>query len=161
MEAARLISADEKIEETRHTPRLRGVQFYPVKIGEIVRARYHIVGELGYGVTSTVWLARDLSGCRHVALKIYVTSNEMGEMQDVELDAYMCIENSSINHPGRRAIRSLLDSVDIDGPDGRAAASVPCAFAPLGQRVRFQTSQSHTEITDTSDEWPLCYGAFF
>ncbi|KAG5914186.1 hypothetical protein E4U61_006019 [Claviceps capensis] len=85
----------------------------------IFRARYQIVGKLGYGVTSTVWLARDLSGCRHVALKIYVTSNEIGEMQDVELDAYMCIENSSINHPGRRAVRSLLDSFDIDGPDGR------------------------------------------
>ncbi|KAG6223538.1 hypothetical protein E4U26_004461 [Claviceps purpurea] len=65
-------------------------QFYPVKIGDIFRARYQIVGKLGYGVTSTVWLARDLSGCRHVALKIYVTSNEMGEMQDVELDAYNC-----------------------------------------------------------------------
>ncbi|KAG6155229.1 hypothetical protein E4U37_001378 [Claviceps purpurea] len=63
--------------------------------------------------------ARLPHGCRHVALKIYVTSNEMGEMQDVELDAYMCIENSSINHPGRRAIRLLRDSFDIDGPDGR------------------------------------------
>ncbi|KAG6242750.1 hypothetical protein E4U25_003057 [Claviceps purpurea] len=113
-----LISADEKIEEET-LPDYVASRFYPVKVGEIFRARYQIVGKLGYGVTSTVWLARDLSGCRHVALKIYVTSNEIGEMQDVELDAYMCIENSSINHPGRRAVRSLLDSFDIDGPDGR------------------------------------------
>ncbi|KAG5933719.1 hypothetical protein E4U60_004317 [Claviceps pazoutovae] len=116
-ESFALISANEKIEEET-LPDYVASQFYPVKI---FRARYQIVGKLGYGVTSTVWLTRDLSGCRHVALKIHVTSNEMGEMQDVELDAYVCIENSSINHPGRRAIRSLLDSVDIDGPDRRWA----------------------------------------
>ncbi|KAG6127040.1 hypothetical protein E4U38_006518 [Claviceps purpurea] len=128
IEGFALISADENIEEETFPDHVAS-QFYPVKIGDIFRARYQIVGKLGYGVTSTVWLARDLSGCRHVALKIYVTSNEMGEMQDVELDAYMCIENSSINHPGRRAIRLLLDSFDIDGPVARWAASVPCAFA--------------------------------
>ncbi|KAG6278913.1 hypothetical protein E4U47_004543 [Claviceps purpurea] len=108
IEGFALISADENIEEETFPDHVAS-QFYPVKIGDIFRARCQIVGKLGYGVTSTVWLARDLSGCRHVALKIYVTSNEMGEMQD----------NSSINHPGRRAIRLLLDSFDIDGPDGR------------------------------------------
>ncbi|KAG6092785.1 hypothetical protein E4U14_000546 [Claviceps sp. LM454 group G7] len=113
-----LISADQKIEEET-LPDYVASRFYPVKVGEIFRARYQIVCKLGYGVTSTVWLARDLSGCRHVALKIYVTSDEIGEMQDVELNAYMRIENSSINHPGRQAVRSLLDSFDIDGPDGR------------------------------------------
>ncbi|KAG6094466.1 hypothetical protein E4U30_003340 [Claviceps sp. LM220 group G6] len=48
-----LISADEKIEEET-LPGYVASQFYPAKIGEILRARYQIVGKLGYGVTSTV-----------------------------------------------------------------------------------------------------------
>ena len=36
-------------------------QFYPVRIGEVLASRYQVVGKLGYGATSTVWLARDLT----------------------------------------------------------------------------------------------------
>lgn len=35
-------------------------QFYPARIGEIFNGRYHAVCKIGYGTTSTVWLARDL-----------------------------------------------------------------------------------------------------
>lgn len=34
--------------------------YYPVNIGEVFNERYQVMGKLGYGVTSTVWLARDL-----------------------------------------------------------------------------------------------------
>lgn len=34
--------------------------YYPVHIGEVFNGRYRVIGKLGYGVTSTVWLARDL-----------------------------------------------------------------------------------------------------
>jgi len=37
----------------------RGV-YYPVKIGDVFVSKYQVVGKLGFGVTSTVWLARDL-----------------------------------------------------------------------------------------------------
>lgn len=35
-------------------------RFYPVRIGEAFNSRYQVIGKLGYGATSTVWLARDL-----------------------------------------------------------------------------------------------------
>ncbi len=35
-------------------------QYYPVHIGEVVKSRYEVVGKLGYGAYSTVWLCRDL-----------------------------------------------------------------------------------------------------
>lgn len=35
-------------------------RYYPVCIGEVLRDRYQIVGKLGFGASSTVWLARDL-----------------------------------------------------------------------------------------------------
>lgn len=34
--------------------------FYPVYIGEVLASRYRVVGKLGFGAGSTVWLARDL-----------------------------------------------------------------------------------------------------
>jgi len=53
------ISADAKIEEET-LPDYNASHFYPVRIGEILCDRYQIVGKLGFGGTSTVWLARDL-----------------------------------------------------------------------------------------------------
>lgn len=34
--------------------------FYPVKIGEVFNFNYKIATKLGFGGSSTVWLARDL-----------------------------------------------------------------------------------------------------
>lgn len=34
-------------------------EFYPAKIGAIIDSRYTILGKLGYGANSTVWLCRD------------------------------------------------------------------------------------------------------
>ncbi|KAG6285525.1 hypothetical protein E4U09_007256 [Claviceps aff. purpurea] len=113
-----VVPTDEKIEEET-LPNYVASRFDPVKIGEIFRARYQVVGELGYGVTSTVWLARDFSERRYVALKLYNTSEFSKFALENELNAYKRIENSSIEHPGRRAIRSLLDTFAIDGPDGQ------------------------------------------
>ncbi|KAG6151113.1 hypothetical protein E4U11_008007 [Claviceps purpurea] len=36
-----------------------------------------------------------------------------------ELNVFKRIENSPIDHPGRGAVRSLLDTFEIDGPNGR------------------------------------------
>jgi hypothetical protein len=53
------IPADKTIEEET-IPGYVASRYYPVQIGEIFQTRYQVVGKLGYGVTSTVWLARDL-----------------------------------------------------------------------------------------------------
>ena len=34
--------------------------YYPVRIGETFRSQYQVLGKLGYGAHSTVWLGRDL-----------------------------------------------------------------------------------------------------
>lgn len=54
-----LLDPNNKLEEEN----LRGYSpehFYPVKIGDVFRSRYQVVGKLGYGGHSTVWLCRDL-----------------------------------------------------------------------------------------------------
>ncbi|KAF3001346.1 hypothetical protein E8E13_006048 [Curvularia kusanoi] len=112
------ISADNKVEE-ENLPGYVASRYYPVRISEIFRDNYQVVGKLGYGATSTVWLARDLSKRRHVALKLFIKSESIGAEQDNELDCYKRIENTKKRHPGREAVRSLLDSFDVEGPDGQ------------------------------------------
>jgi serine/threonine protein kinase len=35
--------------------------YHPVHLGELFNNRYQIISKLGYGVYSTVWLAKDLT----------------------------------------------------------------------------------------------------
>ncbi|KAG4429982.1 hypothetical protein IFR05_014532 [Cadophora sp. M221] len=79
------IPLGEKIEEELF-PNYIASRYYPVLIGQILKDRYQIVGKLGFGASSIVWLARDLE--------------------------------SSSKHPGRGAVRELLDSFNVAGPDG-------------------------------------------
>jgi serine/threonine-protein kinase SRPK3 len=52
------IPPEEKVEET--LPDYLPARYYPVQIGEVFADRYQVVGKLGFGALSTVWLAHDL-----------------------------------------------------------------------------------------------------
>ncbi|KAI1878991.1 hypothetical protein JX265_003168 [Neoarthrinium moseri] len=115
------ISPNQKIEEETF-PDYVASRYYPAHIGETFVDRYQIVGKLGFGASSTVWLARDLrlhSHRRHVVLKLYVNSDSMGKYLDDELNTYRRMEKGSKQHPGYSAVRSLLDSFNVDGPVGQ------------------------------------------
>ncbi|KAH6716133.1 kinase-like domain-containing protein [Leptodontidium sp. MPI-SDFR-AT-0119] len=111
------IPLGERIEEELF-PDYRASRYYPVIIGQVLKDRYQIVGKLGFGASSTVWLARDLEGRRHVSLKLFVHSESLGEQLNHELSMYNRISGSSSKHPGRGAVRELLDSFNVAGPDG-------------------------------------------
>lgn len=53
------ISALKPIEEET-LPKYNPDHFYPARLDEVLDDRYKIVAKLGYGMTATVWLARDL-----------------------------------------------------------------------------------------------------
>ncbi|KAH0578358.1 hypothetical protein H2248_003972 [Termitomyces sp. 'cryptogamus'] len=113
------IQTTEPIEEED----LSGYQaewYYPVRIGEVFASRYQVVVKLGYGVTSTVWLARDLTQKKpcYIALKVYVHQDRLGSNEPTELAIYRRLKEGPENHAGRKAIRPLLDSFVITGPDG-------------------------------------------
>ncbi|KAK4866234.1 hypothetical protein LT330_008575 [Penicillium expansum] len=55
-----IIPADEKVEEQQMPDFLQQNVYLPVTIGDILLSRYQVVGKLGWGTTSTVWLVHDL-----------------------------------------------------------------------------------------------------
>jgi serine/threonine-protein kinase SRPK3 len=53
-----IINLSEVVEEERFEDFKTG-RYCPVNIGEVFKSKYQVIGKLGFGVTSTVWLARD------------------------------------------------------------------------------------------------------
>lgn len=54
-----LLRSETLIEEET-LPSYEPSHYYPVKIGDVYQSRYQVIGKLGYGAHSTVWLCRDL-----------------------------------------------------------------------------------------------------
>ena len=54
------LNPSEPVEEEK-TPDYHPSRFYPTSPGEVLNNRYQIATKLGYGSSSTVWLARDLN----------------------------------------------------------------------------------------------------
>lgn len=91
--------------------------FHPVVVGDIIDKRYTVVHKLGAGGSATVWLARDTTKSRYVALKILTAAwSESSGRREVaahrHLEKYLpVLEYASIG--------SLYDSFYVDGPNGR------------------------------------------
>ncbi|GLA57827.1 hypothetical protein AtubIFM54640_005622 [Aspergillus tubingensis] len=91
-----VIDPTEDIEEET-LPTYNVKTYYPVRLEEILDGRYQVVAKLGYGVTSTVWLGRDLSDSKHVALKIYVSGTMKSSNQ---IAVYERINTVETDHAG-------------------------------------------------------------
>ncbi|EDP49747.1 protein kinase, putative [Aspergillus fumigatus A1163] len=90
------IRPSEVLDEARFEHFKKG-QYYPANIGYVLSTKYRIIGKLGFGTTSTVWLARDL---------------------EEEFQIYKQLNQGSRQHPGRPHIRQALDIFTIPRPGG-------------------------------------------
>lgn len=96
--------------------------------------RYKIIHKLGFGYSSTVWLARDGRDKKYVALKI----KEAGiSKSHQELLTLKHISNLKSDHPGRiySAASLLLRHFWINGPNGRHLALVLQICGPSISRL--------------------------
>jgi serine/threonine-protein kinase SRPK3 len=53
------VPENQQIEEETF-PNYLAARYYPIRTGEVLESRYQVIGKLGFGAFSTVWLARDL-----------------------------------------------------------------------------------------------------
>ncbi|KAJ9212960.1 hypothetical protein DTO166G4_5464 [Paecilomyces variotii] len=116
--------------------------FYPAKPGEVLADRYQILVKVGWGVSSTVWLARDLQGHIEepedvVALKI-VNNNASSAGREREVEEHISTIDPS--HRGRSLIRTLLDSFEVKGPGGTHSCLV---YPPMRESLSMYQRRFH------------------
>ncbi|KFY42398.1 hypothetical protein V494_02421 [Pseudogymnoascus sp. VKM F-4513 (FW-928)] len=121
-----------KIEEETF-PDYVASRYYLTRIGEVIKDRYQVVGKLGFGSTSTAWLARDMNYRRYVMLKISIQASSMGKQMDDELKMYRRMEQSPKGHLGRDSVRTLLDTFYVDGPEDKHQCLV---HPPLFENIK-------------------------
>ncbi|CAG8044535.1 unnamed protein product [Penicillium nalgiovense] len=107
------VRPSEVLDEERFEKFKQG-QYYPANIGNVLIFKYQIVGKLGFGTTSTVWLARGLEGHRYVTLKIYTRDEDN---QD-EFEIYKQLNQGRSWHPGHAHVRKALDIFTIPPSGG-------------------------------------------
>ena len=102
--------------------------YHPLQLGDdLSNKRYHVIHKLGYGSSSTVWLARDRIENRYVSLK--VLTSRYSELSR-EVDIRKRLDCGDGHYPGRPFILSPLTEFYIDGPNGRHLCLVSEVVGP-------------------------------
>lgn len=107
--------------------------YHPVHVGETYNnGKYVVVRKLGWGHFSTVWLSRDTTSGKHVALKVVRSASHYTETAIDEIKLLNKVVSANPDHPGRRYVVSLLDSFEHKGPNGTHVCMV---FEVLGENL--------------------------
>lgn len=130
-----VLDKTQKFEEEQqawYTP----IEFYSVRIGEIFNARYQVIGKLGYGAYSTVWLCRDLKyKCLQSAEHQYITlkvSERNSTQAAREVVVFKHLNSLTTEHGGSRFVRTALDTFELTTSEGSYQCLV---HKPLGMHL--------------------------
>ncbi|AEO63734.1 uncharacterized protein THITE_2147851 [Thermothielavioides terrestris NRRL 8126] len=113
-----------------------------MRIGEVTGEHYQVVAKLGYGVTSTVWLGRDLRDGKYWTLKVHINSLRHNQ-ERVVFHHLASVTTVTPGHPGKRHVRELHDSFTLTGPHGDHEVFV---MAPLGMSLRTMQQRQPTRV---------------
>jgi serine/threonine-protein kinase SRPK3 len=94
--------------------------------------KYTVVRKLGWGHFSTVWLSKDNTNNKHVALKVVRSAAHYTETALDEIKLLKRVVEANKDHPGRPHVVSLLDSFTHRGPNGNHVCMV---FEVLGENL--------------------------
>ncbi|KAG8156846.1 hypothetical protein KVR01_013259 [Diaporthe batatas] len=111
-------------------------EFYPVRIGQVIRDRYQVITKLGYGTSSTSWLCRDLKGHRYVAIKVYAANQGQAKREVAAFKHIQGVLNntSATGCGGARFIRLLHKSFELDHPKS-AKKNLCLVYEPMGMSL--------------------------
>ncbi|KAI4746335.1 protein kinase [Aureobasidium sp. EXF-12298] len=113
---------ERKFEEERYSD-YEPHRYYPVHLGQTFASRHRVVTKLGYGTTSTVWLARDLE------LSLCTLGHD--ESNELAISHHIKSVEDGI-HPGKRRLRVSSDDFQVRGPHGLHQCLV---FPALGRTL--------------------------
>jgi len=136
--APSILPSDVLVEEEQ-IPGYDPKHFYPVNPGDIFHNRYEMLAKVGWGTSSTVWLARDtqryvlawLNTChvyvshlcrwwwqsnRYVALKVIASRyiDQDSVKHELNIDRRL---KTNPSHNGFLFVRTTLESFEVTGPD--------------------------------------------
>ncbi|PLB43367.1 protein kinase [Aspergillus steynii IBT 23096] len=114
-----LIRQDERVDEEK-VPGHKSKYFYPARPGEVVGDRFQILVKVGWGVSSTVWFARDMRGAEsdpEAAVALKITNSNQNAEDEREIEA--CIANTDPSHHGHPFLRTSSECFEIEGPEGK------------------------------------------
>ncbi|CAE6496121.1 unnamed protein product [Rhizoctonia solani] len=100
--------------------------WYPAEVGQILKDTYRLVAKLGFGNSSTVWLAKDITRwswlpTRYVTLKISTSHGADSTNTDYRThEIYISKQILSKNptHPGLQFLRTAIDEFQLKGKRG-------------------------------------------
>jgi serine/threonine-protein kinase SRPK3 len=118
--ASRQIPSDIPVDE-EVIPGYDPKYFYHPNPGDILDGKYELKAKVGWGTSSTVWLAQDVrwkSGSPYVAIKINDCrlGNQKAALRELEISNQ--IVNAQSADDGRKVLRTIKDSFEVKSPNG-------------------------------------------
>ncbi|KAJ9257019.1 hypothetical protein DTO195F2_5698 [Paecilomyces variotii] len=114
-----LLRNDELIDEET-VPGYDSTEYCPVGPGDVFNDRYKMVVKMGWGGSSTVWLARDtkrniFQRSRFVAVKVHNSSQGSSDEAVGERNLEQYIARKNPLHRGHAFIRTHIDAFEVPG----------------------------------------------
>lgn len=121
--------------------------YHPVHIGDHLSARFIVINKLGWGASSTVWLARD-SNYESMCVVVSVSKASTAVEYSQELMPKMkYLQSGQDEHAGKKNLLFPHESFSITGPNGKHFCLV--------MRFEGQTVSRATNRAQGSDTRPL------
>ncbi|KKZ65630.1 hypothetical protein EMCG_08537 [[Emmonsia] crescens] len=116
-------------------PGYNSKNFYPAKPGQVLANRYQILVKVGWGVSSTVWFARDMRGHRWeseslVALKIANARTDTDDADEWQMEEHIAKANPS--HRGRPIFRTSSECFEVTSSGGKHLC---LAYEPMREPI--------------------------
>ncbi|KAM5357520.1 hypothetical protein ACJZ2D_016182 [Fusarium nematophilum] len=124
----------EHVEGVENLQYYRPGGYHPIDVGDRLYQRYRVVHKLGYGSSSTTWLAQDEQQSKYVAVKVGTADSVHKEVDILTRLADPALQGED---RGRALIPPVLDRFTIQGPNG----SHPC----------FVTTPARCSLADTKE----------
>ncbi|GAW19521.1 hypothetical protein ANO14919_090090 [Xylariales sp. No.14919] len=131
-QAPELVPSDVPVDE-EIVPGYKPEHFYPANPGDVLDNRYKLKAKIGWGSSSTVWLAHDISRKnrmgpnRYVAIKICTCNVSDDEAH--ELDMTIHVSSVDSQHRGRVIVGTAVESFSLDLPQG--SRHLALVFEPM------------------------------